>query len=134
MAWTVTPTPDELHLLGEAGSIYRDAGLLREAREIFLRIQALIPRNDVPEILLGTIKARERQSDQAILHYKKALTLNPTSAFAYGQMAESEILRRDYAAARDCCRQAIDLDPAGETGRFARNLLQVIDELPDPVG
>ena len=134
MAWNVTVTSEELHVVAEAGIVYREAGKLKEAREVFAGLQAMRPQHDLPEILLGTVRFREQDFAQAIGHYQKALELNPHSALAYANQAEAEMFRHEFEAARESCRKAIELDADGEAGAHARGLLPVIDDLAEQKG
>ena len=127
MAWNITPSIEELQILGEAGLVLRDAGMMAEAREVFVGLQALLPRNEVPEILLGTTRFHERQFDLAIAHYRKALAVNPRSAFAYAQLAEAQFFSNNSNEARANLRKAVELDPSGEFGTLARNLTTLLE-------
>jgi Flp pilus assembly protein TadD len=127
MPWNISPTTEELQLLGEAGIVLRDAGMMTEAREVFVGMQALLPRNEVPEVLLGTTRFHERQYDLAIAHYRKALAVNPRSAFAYAQLAEAQFFNNDSNEARVSLRKAVELDPSGDFGTLARNLTALLE-------
>jgi len=129
MAWNIFPKPDEFALLGEAGVIYRESGKFREARDVFLGMQALSPKSEVPEILLGTVRFQEKQYEQAIAHYRKALALNPRCALAYAQIGEAYMASKDKANATMNCGKAIELDPRGDAGKFARNVLLLIEQI-----
>lgn len=127
MAWNINPTSDEIQILGEAGLVLREAGMLAEAREIFVGMQALLPRNEVPEILIGTTRFQERQFDTAIAHYRKAIAVNPNSAFAYAQLAEAQFFNNASSEARVSLRKAVELDPSGDFGVLARQLTALLE-------
>ena len=126
MAWNVEASTDELALLMEAGLIYRDARRFDDAAAVFQGVRALAPKSDVPEIALGTLEFERGDLARAVTHYQAALRLNAASAYAHSHLAEAHLIRRDHGAARDHIRQAIELDPRGETGRFARSLSEWI--------
>jgi tetratricopeptide (TPR) repeat protein len=64
--------------------------------------------------------------DQAIQHYKKALAVNPESAFAYAYLGESLFFRGKKDEAVAALEKASALEPTGKSGDFARALLEAI--------
>lgn len=127
--WTITPSHEELAFLGEAGIIYRDAKNFQAARDVFTGIKAMLPQRDLPEILLGTVEFHQGNFDGAETHYRKALELNPRSAFAFAHLGEACLFRKDKEAARTHLKTAITLDPLGEFGNLARRLMELADQV-----
>ncbi len=127
MGWNVAPSNDEIGLLMEAGYIYRDSNKFQESREVFSGAGALFPQSEIPEIALGTVDFAASDFDGAIGHYKRALQMNPRSAYAYVHMGEAAIFQMDKESARSHLKKAIELDPRGEYGKAARSLLKFAD-------
>jgi Flp pilus assembly protein TadD len=111
----------------EAGFFYRDLSQFREARDVFKGVRALAPNSEVPEVALGTVSFQEGNFALAARHYHRALELNERSAWAYCHLGELAIFQTDLRRARSFLRAAIDLDPRGDYGKFARALLDFAD-------
>src|SRR3982751_3547674 len=98
--WTVAPSKEEAEFLLVAGIIYRDAKNFGAARDVFMGAQMLFPKNEVPEVLLGTVSFQEGKFEEAERHYKKAIELNSRSAFAHAYLGEATLFRKDKESAR----------------------------------
>ena len=127
--WTITPSREEVAFLVEAGIIYRDAKNFQAARDIFSGLRALFPSSDSPEVFLGTVEFQQGKFTEAEVHYRKALELNPRSAFAYAHLGESYLFRKDKETARTHLKNALALDPLGEFGKMARRLMELTDQV-----
>ena len=127
--WTVSPSPEELAFLLEAGIIYREASNFPAAREVFQGVQSLVPGHELPEILLGTVDFQEGNFEGAEVHYRRALELNPRSAYAYAHLGEACLFRKDKESARTHLKTAVSLDPLGEFGKLARRLMEMADQV-----
>ena len=97
--WTVAPSHEELAFLVEAGIIYRDAKNFQGARDVFTGVKELFPQYDFPEVFLGTVDFQEGHFEAAEAHYRKALEMNPRSAFAYAHLGEASLFRKDKETA-----------------------------------
>ena len=129
MAWEVRASAEELALLMEAGFIYRYSKRFGEARAVFKGVRALRPQSEVPEIALGTVSFEEGDFAAAIRHYKRAIGMNPRSAYAYAQLGEAQLFQRDAENARSSLSRALELDPTGEFGNLTRTLLAFLEKL-----
>jgi tetratricopeptide (TPR) repeat protein len=127
--WSVAPSNEELAFLVEAGIIYRDARNFQAARDVFTGVKALYPRHDFPEVFLGTVEFQQGKFADAEVHYRKALELNPRSAFAFAHLGEACLFRKEKDAARDHFKTAMTLDPLGEFGKLARRLMEMADHV-----
>jgi len=127
--WTVAPSREELGFLLEAGIIYRDAKNFQAARDVFAGVKALLPAHELPEIMLGTVEFQQGNFEAAEGHYRKALELNSRSAFAYAQLGEAALFRKDKETARSHLKTALTLDPLGEYGSLARRLMEMADRV-----
>jgi tetratricopeptide (TPR) repeat protein len=111
----------------EAGFLYRDLQKHEEARDVFKGVRALAPKSEVPEVALGMVAFEERNFEGAGKHYRRALELNPRSAWAYAHLGELVLFQTDKEQARVYLKTAIDLDPRGDYGKLARSLLEFAD-------
>ena len=127
MAWTVNPSNEEFALLMEAGFLYRDLQKHQEARDVFRGVRALAPTSEVPEVALGTVAFQQGNFEGAGRHYRRALELNPRSAWAYAHLGELVLFQANKEQARAYLKAAIDLDPRGDYGKLARALLDFVD-------
>jgi Flp pilus assembly protein TadD len=124
MAWNVNPSREEIGFLLETSLIYRDSGRYVEAREVLSGLRALLPEDDAVVVVLGTVSFQQGDFDGAARQYKQALDFNPCSAYAYAHLGELEIFRKHKERAAGYLKQAIQLDPRGVYGAFARRLLE----------
>jgi tetratricopeptide (TPR) repeat protein len=127
MAWSINTSKEELAFVMEAGMLYRDLRRFQEARDIFNGVRILAPMSEVPEVALGTVAFQDGDFERAGMHYRRALKLNPRSAWAYAHLGELALFEMDIEQARTHLNTAIDLDPRGDHGKLARALLDFAD-------
>lgn len=120
----------ELASLVKAGMAHRDSHRFKEARDAFLTIRALCPREPNAEIGLGSICFSEGRFEDAIGHYRRALHLSPCNPYAYALLGESQIFQGECSAARVSLRRAREIDPKGPYGRLGQHLLDLLEFLP----
>jgi tetratricopeptide (TPR) repeat protein len=111
----------------EAGFICRDAGRYQHARDIFLGVRALRPGSEIPEVGLGTVAFQQGDFPQAARHYKRAIERNPQSAWAHAHHGELALFAKNKQQAREHLQRALELDPTGEYGAMARDLLKLTE-------
>jgi tetratricopeptide (TPR) repeat protein len=116
----------EIAFLLEAGIVYRDAHEFKEAETIFRGVRELTPSSEIPDIALGTLRFEQGDLPGAVKHYNQALEKNPQSAWGHSHMGEAQLFLRAPAEARQHLQRAIALDPQGETGKFARGLIELL--------
>lgn len=63
------------------------------------------------EIMKGLREVNRREFDRAILHFSRAIELDPTFAEAYNQRAIVNYLREDFAESARDCRRCVKLMP-----------------------
>jgi Flp pilus assembly protein TadD len=122
----IQATTDEIAFLMEAGMVYRDAHEFGPAEAVFKGVRELVPSSEVPDVALGTLRFEQGDLPGAVKHYRQALEKNPQSAFAHSHLGEAHLFLREPAAAREHLQKAIGLDPRGETGKFARGLVELL--------
>jgi len=127
MSWNITPSSEEIALLMEAGFIYRDARRFPQARDVFAGVRALVPQSEVPEVALGTVSFQQGDFEGAARHYRRALEINPRSAWAYAHLGEACLFQADKDGARRHLKKAVEIDSRGEFGKMARSLLEMAE-------
>jgi tetratricopeptide (TPR) repeat protein len=127
MGWRINPSNQEVALLMEAGILYRDLKKYQEASDIFKGVRALLPNSEIPEVALGTVAFERGNFEGAERHYRRALDLNPRSAWAYAHLGELALFQANKEQARAFLNTAIDLDPRGDYGKLARALLDLVN-------
>jgi tetratricopeptide (TPR) repeat protein len=127
MVWTVNVSNEELAFLMETGFLYRDLRKHQEACDVFKGVRALLPKSEVPEVALGTVAFQQGDFENAGKHYRRALDLNPRSAWAYAHLGELALFQMNKEQARLHLKTALDLDPRGDYGKLARSLLDLAD-------
>ena len=123
MSWKLQTSSDEIALLMEVGFLCRYSRHFAEARDIFTGVQVLRPDSEIPLVALGSVDFEEGHFAKAIEGYRKALRVNPNSAYAYAHLGEAQLFQLDKESAHISLQRAISLDPKGESGKFARSLL-----------
>ena len=127
MAWSISTSKEELAFVMEVGMLYRDLRRPQEARDVFNGARILAPMSEVPEVALGTVAFQDGDFERAGRHYRRALKLNPRSAWAYAHLGELALFEMDNEQARTHLNTAIDLDPRGDHGKLARALLNLVE-------
>jgi tetratricopeptide (TPR) repeat protein len=127
MSWMINPSKDEVAFLMEAGFLLRDLRRHEEARDVFRGVCALLPKSELPEVALGTVAFQQGDFKAAERHYRRALELNPRSAWAYAHIGEVALFEMNKGRARIDLKTAIELDPRGDHGKLARALLEFAD-------
>ena len=127
--WAIHPSREEVAFLLEAGVTFRDGRNFAAARDIFGGVRALLPSNEVPEVLLGTVDFQEGKFSDARSHYQKALETNPRSALAHAHLGEAWLFDKDKEKANTHFKTALSLDPTGESGKMARRLMEMSEQV-----
>lgn len=116
----------EISFLLETGIVYRDAHEFKEAETIFRGVRELTPSSELPDVALGTLRFEQGDLPGAVKFYQQALEKNPQCAWAHSHMGEAHLFLRASADARRHLQRAIALDPQGDTGKFARGLIELL--------
>lgn len=122
---------EERAFLLQAGTVYCEARRFDEARDVFLGLAALDPKEPLAEIGLGSVCFGEGRFSEAAAHYRSALKLSPSNAYAFALLGEAQIFQRNFAAAHISLRRAQQLDRNGCYGALAGNLLKLVDCLKE---
>ncbi len=118
----------DLVILMEGGYLYLRMGRFDEARDVFEGVAVLAPETEIPLVAVGSVFFAQTKFDQAVQAYKKALALKPASAFARAYLGEALYFKGKKEEALAELRKASDLEPSGQSGDFARSLLEAIQK------
>lgn len=113
----------EIALLLESGYLYMEMQKWKEAEEIFTGVSALVPHSEVPLICLGNLQFSQGRYERALKYQREALQREPTSALAQAHIGEALLFLKKRSEAKAALEKAMEMDPEGDAGAFARALL-----------
>jgi len=120
-ALRLDPEAEDLpYILSYKGSCLRDLGRYREAIDTLQ--QGLAADEERPDIhnILGVCYFKLADHEQAVVHFRRAVTLNPASAIDYANLGVNYHRLGKIGEAREFLTLALTLDPSLD---FARDLL-----------
>lgn len=117
------PQP-EAALLLEAGYLYMEMGKPKDAEEVFVGVAALLPHSDVPLVALGNLEFSQGRFQRALKHHQDALKVKPDSALAQAHVGEALLWLKKVDDAVAALNKAVQMDPEGHPGQFAKALLE----------
>lgn len=122
---------DELRAMLESSLVLREAGRLEEAENIVRGVRELVPKSDVPLVVLSTLAVRRGNFDEALKLCEEALAKEPTSVFARVQRAEVWLYQRKREAAERELREIIEAAPDSPHLHTAQALLDAAQMMED---
>jgi tetratricopeptide (TPR) repeat protein len=117
------PQP-EVVLLLEAGYLYMEMGKPKDAEEVFAGVAALLPHSEVPHVALGNLEFAQGHYQRALKHHSEAVKVKPDSALAHAHVGEALLWLKKTDDGKKALHKALELDPEGMPGQFARSLLE----------
>jgi tetratricopeptide (TPR) repeat protein len=100
-----------------------------KAEDHYRRVQQLSPRMAAYSHLgLGNVQARQKRHAEAVVSYRKAISLGANSAQAFTQLGLSLLALGENQAAVDALKRALELDPEYEDARRALREAGVLAE------
>ena len=109
----------------ESSLVLREAGRLEEAETIVRGVRVLVPKSDVPLVVLSTLAVRRGNFEEALQLCEEALTEDPTSVFARVHHAEVLLYQRRREQAEKELREIIETAPDSPHSPTAQALLDV---------
>lgn len=109
-------------MLLEAGYLFMELGKNKEAEETFVGVANLLPNSEVPHMALGHLYFSQGKFNQSLAEHRMAAKLNSSSAMAYASIGEVLLFLKKPDQAKKELAHAIELDPNGSAGDFAKSL------------
>lgn len=122
---------EHLAAMMEAGYIYLGMRRYGEAKELFEGLSVLAADSEVPLVALGNVEFCKGKISKAIKQYRRALKVDPESAFARVYLGEALFFSGEKDEAMGLLSSVAKSDKGG-AGDFARALLEAIDKGFDP--
>lgn len=122
---------EELRVMLESSLVLREAGRLDEAEVIADGVRELVPKSDVPLVVLSTLAVRRGNFEEALRLSEEALAKEPASVFARAQHAEVLLYQGKRAEAENELREIIEDAPDSPHRHTAEALLEAARMLED---
>lgn len=123
---------DDLIVMMEAGYLYLAMRKYKEARDVFEGVSVVAPKSAIPVVAMGNVSFAQCQYGRAIRAYKRALEIEPDSAFAKAYLGEALLFEGKKDMAIASLQESIACDHLGSTIPFAKSLLELIEKGFDP--
>jgi tetratricopeptide (TPR) repeat protein len=91
---------------------FRQVGFWKNSRAMLERALAVTENNFLALNNYGVILADEGRYDEAITHYRKAISIKPTYARAYNNLGTSLTLKGQFQEAIESYQQSLEIRPA----------------------
>lgn len=116
----------EVALLLETGYLYMEMGRPKEAEDVFVGVNALLPESDVPLVALGSLHFSQGRYQRALKFHQDALKLRPKSALAQAHIGEALLFLKKTDEGLAALHKAIEMsdDEDSHPATFAKALLQ----------
>ena len=130
----VPMTKDQAMLMLEAAYLWMDLGKFDNARELLAGATALMPKSEVPQIVLGTLEFNQGHFDKALPVFRRAQQLAPKSSLPRAHVGETLLFMGKVNEAMKELKAALDLEPGSDGARFAEALIAAKEAgaLPPP--
>ena len=115
---------EQLRVMLESSLILREAERFEEAEAIVRGVRELVPKSDVPLVILSTLAVRRGNFEEALQLCEQALANEPTSVFARVHHAEVLLYQKKRTEAERELREIIKLTPDSPHCHTAQALLE----------
>lgn len=122
---------EELRVMLESSIVLREAGRLEEAEKIALGVRELVPKSDVPLVVLSSLAIRRGNFEEALQLCEEALAKEPKSVFARVHRAEVLLYQGRREEAETELRKIIETAPDSPHCQTARALLDAAQLLEE---
>lgn len=113
----------QARLMLEAGYLWMDMGNYEKSKEVFVGVAALMPKNEVAQLALGTLEFVQGRHDKALQSYRAAQRLNPKSALPRAHAAEALLFMGKTTEALKELKAAVEIEPGSDGAALAEALL-----------
>lgn len=113
-------------LMLEAAYLWMDLGKYDSARDILTGAAALMPKNEVPQLALGTLEFVEGRLDKSLAAYRNAARLAPKSAVPRAHAGEALLFMGKVNEAKKELEAALELEPGTPGAELAAGLLEAV--------
>jgi hypothetical protein len=96
----------------------RQIGYWHSSRELYDRALRVVERNWLAHNNLAILLAQQYRYDEAILHFREALRINPTLTDVYRNLGNAYQSTGNYNAALDAFREALRINPDDAEAHF----------------
>ena len=108
--------------------LYEENEQLQKSEDYYLNLQNVNPNDCRSYINLARLYSKKGEYQKAIEQYKQQLKLNPYDATTYSNIGNCYLKIEKQKEAKTFLNKAINLDPDGESGIYANQLLTTLDE------
>ena len=131
----LVPVPrQQAVLMLESAYVLMQMGRAEQARQVLEGAAALLPKSEVPHLLLGTLEWSQGRTSKALQEYRKAQGLAPKSALPRAHVGEALLMLGKAKEAERELKAALAMEPDGDGARLAQALLEAKENgtLPPP--
>ena len=115
---------EEVAFLLEAGQLLMELGRPKDAETVFVGVSALLPKSDVPLVLLGNLLFSQGKFQRALKFHQDALKARPDSALAQAHIGEALMFLKKIDDGLAALHKAIEMDADSPAAAFARALIE----------
>ena len=130
----VPMTKTQATLMLEAAYLWMDLGKFDNARELLTGAALLMPKSEVPQIVLGTLEFNQGRFDKALPVFRRAQQLAPRASLPRAHVGETLLFMGKVNEAMKELKAALDLEPDSDGAKFAEALIAAKESgaLPPP--
>jgi predicted Zn-dependent protease len=127
-------TKQQAMVMLEAAYLWMDLGKLDHAHELVSGASVLMPKSEVPQIVMGTLEFNQGRYDKALQAFRRAQQLSPRSSLPRAHCGEALLFMGKVNEAMKELKSALELEPDSDGARFAQSLLDAKEAgaLPPP--
>lgn len=120
--------PDFINPLMNLAMEYEEKEDFYKAEKYFLEMQNIDPTDCRSYFSLARLYSKTGNWIKAIDQYKKQIDIKPQDAWSHSNIANCYMQMGKNKEAKTFFYQTIDLDPDGEAGSFAKQILEALEE------
>lgn len=120
--------PDYINPYMNLALTYEEKGVYAKAEQYFIEIQKLDPSDCRTYFNLARLYSKTGNWIKAIDQYKDQLKMNPYDAWSHSNIGNCYLQLGKNKEAKSFFFKTIDLDPDGEAGNYANQVLEALEE------